>query len=435
MKKHVLLSCVLAACATGANAAPSSYMPIGPNITYGDASNSNTIYSPLANPAYNAINKSDTGGYRVGLGAGFQIGVESHGLQGYSDYFKDNIQSILDKTYTNSTDANNAKNQLQSNLNTYFSNYNNGNIAATAGVTIPLLIKSGSFSGGLSLDISKQAATKVNVVDNTSTAIVVTATPNGSNYDLSVNSGAAAWNLSYKELTEVALGYGTNIISNNNSTLSVGVTARYLSLLSNTKMVDFSQVVSDNSGSGSKDTGDYLSDLNTGSSETAITADVGINWIHENYSLGLVGMNLTSPKFKTHNLSTTSASTAFASYIESDFTLKPQYRVTGQINTASRHWTIAGSYDLAKANDLNNQDTQWWSASASYATNSAWYVPDVRLGMRGNLAGNKYTYTDVGLTFGFLNLDVATTTTDFSGVINKQKDAGLIASAGIEFDF
>lgn len=435
MKQQILLSCILAACATGASAAPSSYMPIGPNIGYGDASNSNTIYSPLANPSYNAINQSDTNGYRVGLGAGFQIGVESHGLQGYADYFKNNIQSILDKTYTNPTNANNAKNQLQTNLNTYFSKYNQGNISVTGGVTIPLLIKSGSFSGGLSLDISRQAATKVNVVDNTNTDINVTATSNGSDYNLSVNNGAAAWNLSYKELTEVALGYGTNIISNNNATLSLGVTARYLSLLSNTKMVDFSQIVRENRGSRNKDTGDYLSNLNTGSSETAITADVGLNWIHKNYSIGLVGMNLTSPKFKTHNLSNASASTAFANYIESDFTLKPQYRVTGQINTESRHWTIAGSYDLAKANDLNNQDTQWWSASASFATNSAWYLPDVRLGLRGNMAGNKYTYTDVGLTFGILNLDVATTTTDFSGVIDKQKDAGLIASAGIEFDF
>ncbi|MBD3771943.1 MAG: conjugal transfer protein TraF, partial [Rhodobacterales bacterium] len=390
-------------------------------ITYGDASNTNTIYSPLANPAYNAIGKSDTEGYRVGLGAGFQVGVESHGLEGYSDYFKDNIQSILEKTYTNPTDANNAKNQLQSNLNTYFTNYNQGNIAATGGVTIPLLIKSGSFKGGLSLDVSKQVATKVNVVDNPTTAIAVTATLNTSgSYDLSVNPGAAAWNLSYKELTEFALGYGTDVFSNNNSTLSVGVSARYLSLLSNTKMIDFSQVVSDNSGTGSKDTGDYLSDLNSGSGETAITADIGVNWIHENYTIGFVGMNLTSPKFKTHDLSTASASTAFANYIESDFTLKPQYRITGQLNTESRHWTIAGSYDLVKANDLNNQDTQWWSASASYATNSAWYIPDVRVGLRGNMVGNKYTYTGVGLTFGFLNLDVATTTMDISGVSDKQ---------------
>ncbi|WP_024852218.1 conjugal transfer protein TraF [Hydrogenovibrio kuenenii] len=424
MKRQLLLSCILAACATGANAAPSSYMPIGPNITYGDASNSNTIYSPLANPSYNAINKSDTEGYRLGLGVNGQINYESKGLEGYSDYFKDKIQAVID---TNNPAL---AGTLQTNLNNYFTKYNGGHVAVQGGVTIPLLIKSGKLDGGISLDISKQYATQVNVVRKSN----VTVTTSGTNFV--VTPGSAGWNLSYRELTEMALGYGKNVFSKNGGTLSVGLTARYLTMLSNTKMLDFSTVVSDNNGSSSKDTGDYLSDLNTGSSSSAITADIGINWIHDNYSLGFVGMNLTSPTFKTHDLSTTATSTSFAGYYSSsDFQLKPQYRITGQLNTESRHWTLAGSYDLAKANDLNNQDTQWWSASASYATNSAWYVPDLRLGLRGNMAGNKNTYTDVGLTFGFLNLDVATTTTDFSGVIDKQKDSGLIASAGIEFDF
>ncbi len=96
---------------------------------------------------------------------------------------------------------------------------------------------------------------------------------------------------------------------------------------------------------------------------------------------------------------------------------------------------MAGSYDLNKANDLNNEDTQWWTTSVSYATNSAWYIPDVRLGLRGNMVGTEYTYGTAGLTFGFLTLDVASTTTDFSGISDKQKDAGAMASVGVEFDF
>lgn len=432
MKKQALLTCILAACATGANAAPSSYMPIGPNIAYGDASNSNTIYSPLANPSYNAINKSDTEGYRIGLGLNGQIGFVSKGLEGYSDYFDNNIQPILDKNYPTVAQLNQGVSDLQTSLDNYFNKYNGGHVAVQGGVTIPLLIKSGKLDGGISLDVSKQYATQVNVVKKSAVKVYA----DTANQSPAVTAGSAGWNVSYRELTEMALGYGKNVFSKNGGTLSVGLTARYLTLLSNTKMLDFSKVVSDNTGSNSKNTGDYLSDLNSGSSESAITADIGVNWIHDNYSIGFVGMNLTSPTFKTHDLSTAKTSTNFAGYYSnSDFKLKPQYRITGQINTENRNWTIAGSYDLAKANDLNNQDTQWWSASASYATNSAWYIPDLRLGMRGNMAGNKNTYTDVGLTFGLLNLDVATTTTDFSGVIDKQKDAGLIASAGVEFDF
>lgn len=426
-RQATLLGCLLAAGA--AQAAPVSYAPIGPNIGYGDASNSNTIYSPMANPAYNAINKSDTEGYRVGLGANAQIGIESKGLEGYVDYFKNNVQPILDATYTPATIAQGVT-DLQNSLNTYFAKYEQGNIAVQGGVTIPLLIKSSHINGGLSLDISKQVGSNVNVIKPGT----ITVSPVGTSA-LTVNAGAAGWNLNYKELTEFALGYGTNVYEKNGSALAIGVTARYLSMLSNTKVVDFKTVIDDNTGTTTKEASDYVKDMNTGTSETAMTADVGINWITDNYSLGMVGMNLTSPKFKTNNLSTAASTTNFSSYISSEYKLKPQYRVTGQLYTDSRHWTLAASYDLAKANDLNNQDTQWWSASASYATNSAWYAPDVRIGMRGNLVGNKYTYTGVGLTFGFLNLDVATTTTDLTGVADKQKDAGIMAAAGVEFDF
>ena len=82
MKKQALLGGILVAIASNSQAAPSSYGPIGPNIVYGDASNSNTIYSPLANPAYNALNKSDTEGYRFGLGNQCANSLELKGLEG-----------------------------------------------------------------------------------------------------------------------------------------------------------------------------------------------------------------------------------------------------------------------------------------------------------------------------------------------------------------
>ncbi|MBD3821154.1 MAG: conjugal transfer protein TraF [Thiotrichales bacterium] len=423
MKKQVLFGGILVAIASSSQAAPSSYGPIGPNITYGDASNTNTIYSPLANPAYNAIGKSDTEGYRFGLGINAQTALELKGLEGSTDYYDNNI-----KPYLNSNNPADAT-TVATNLNSFFDKYNAGKVSNITSVTVPLLIKSGVWAGGISLDYSYTAASEATFIKKGTITTAATGT------DVSINSGAAALGINYKSLSEFALGYGTNIFKNNDSALSVGVTARYLSMLSNTKAIDFKAFVDDNLGSKDKSTNDYISDMSSGSSESAITADVGINWIHENYSIGLVGMNLTSPKFKIHNLSTTTSSADFASFIKSEFKLKPQYRVTGQINTASRHWTIAGSYDLVKANDLNDHDTQWWSASASYATNSAWYIPDVRVGVRGNMVGNKYTYTGVGLTFGFLNLDVATTTMDISGVSDKQKDAGAMASVGVEFDF
>jgi len=215
--------------------------------------------------------------------------------------------------------------------------------------------------------------------------------------------------------------------------LSVGVTARYLNLLSNAKAVDFSEIANDNLGNADKDTNDYIDDIDSGSSDSNITADIGLNWTAENYMVGLVGMNLTSPKFDVNDKSTGNANATFG--VDDEFELEPQFRVNAQWFSANREWTLAGSVDLKEANDLNDEATQWWSTTASYATNQAWYLPDVRVGLRGNMAGSGYTYGTFGVTLGFVTLDMAATTTDFSGVADDQEDAGVMASMGIEFDF
>lgn len=425
IKRTPLAGAILMATAVSVQAAPSSYTPIASNIGYGDASNPNTLYSPLANPANNALTAADMEGSRFGLGATVQIQAEFDGLEGSKDFLDDNIKPILDKETYTPQDAI----DLQNLTNEFLTKYNHGNFSTIAGATVPLVVKHSFLGGGLSFDYTRQVGAKGYVIKQHD----VTAYDNGGN--LAVSSGDAALGVGYKQLDEFAVSYGFDVLKSDSGALALGITARYLNLMSNVKLVDFSEIADDNLGNSSKDTSDYIKDIDSGSSDSNFTADIGLNWTGQNYMIGVVGMNLTSPKFDINNKSTTQTSADFSSYIDSKFELKPQYRIGAQIFSQNRKWTLAGSYDLNKANDLNNEDTQWWTTSVSYATNSAWYIPDVRLGLRGNMVGTEYTYGTAGLTFGFLTLDVASTTTDFSGISDKQKDAGAMASVGVEFDF
>ncbi|MDG4811642.1 conjugal transfer protein TraF [Hydrogenovibrio sp. 3SP14C1] len=426
MKKKQLVSAIIALSVSGLTyAAPSSYSPIGTNIGYGDSSNPNSLYNSLANPANNAMNAADTEGYRVGLGATLQTQLKIEGLEGSKDFLDNRIKPILDKRTYTLTNATN----LQNETNSFLTTYNQGSFSTISGVTIPLIIKHEAMGGGISFDYTQQVAGKGRLIKKNN----VTAYNNGGN--LAINSGDAAFGVDYKQLNEFALGYGFDITKSDAGALSLGITARYLNLLSNTKIVDFSQIANDNLGNNTKDTTSYINDIDSGKSDSNYTADIGINWTSKTFMVGLTGMNLTSPKFDVNNKSNATATTDFANQINSKFELKSQYRVMAQWFTLDRNWTLAGSYDLNKANDLNNEDVQWWTVGASYATNSAWYIPDVRFGLRGNLVGSKYTYANAGLTLGFLTLDVSTTTLDFKGVSDKQKNAGVMAAAGVEFDF
>lgn len=426
MNRLKLISALCLLGATSAQAAPSSSGPIGPNIGYGDASNANTIYDPLANPANNALNAADTEGYRVGLGINAQTRIEIQNLEGASDYYDNQIDPLLNSTTVQ------AQQDLESNLETFIATYDNGNISTISGVTIPLVIKTDSMAGGLSLDYTRQIGAKGRIIKGTGN---VTTQPDYVNQTLSINKGSAALGVTYTQLDEFALGYGFKAFSSDSGSLNIGATARYLTLLSNQNNVDLKQFIDDNV-SGSTNFSDYVDGMDTGSTDSNLTADIGINWMADNYMIGLTGMNLTEPTFKVNNMTSTQTKyDYFSSLVPSEYKMKAQYRVSAQVYSENREWTLAGSYDLAESNDLNNNDTQWWSVGASYATNSAWYIPDVRFGLRGNLIGTEKTYTNVGLTLGFLNLDVATTTMDFSGVEDKQKDAGIMASLGVEFDF
>ncbi len=422
MRKTKLSLAVLAVLvSSSALASPSSYSPVGSNLSYGDASNPNTIYSTLANPASNALTSADTDDYRVG--AGFSLGgaIQTQGMENSADNFDANIQPLLDIATPTVGDAL----ALESAANAYLKGYDGAKLGVMGTLTIPILTKNKGLDGGVTLDYTRQHAMSSEFIYKSDMSIAQVAG------QYAMTTGGAGLSLNYKILDEFALGYGTKVYSDDKGFVSLGATARFLSMKSSSQVVDFGQVLTDNI-NGTSDAVDYVDNMDNGKTSDGLAADIGVAWNAENYTVGLVAMNVGSPKFKVADVSVGTASVDFAGDIATSYVLEPQLRLSGQWHSADHHWTLGGSYDLVDSNDLNDADTKWATASASYATNSAWYIPDVRIGVRDNLLDNLNMYKSVGLTLGMLNIDV--TATDL-GALGTDKDTGVMFSTGIEMDF
>lgn len=420
MRKTKLLAMLgMAMFAGSATASMNSSFPVGSNLTYGGASNPNTIYSTLANPATNGLKIEDN--YRIGTGASGGFFVETIGMKNSSDNFDNNIQPLLDIASPTAGDAAN----LQAAVNNYMAGYDGARINTTGSVVVPILTQFDSMGGGFTIDYTRQYSVTSNLIYNGD----LTAGTSGSKYTFT--NGDSGLGISYKVLDELAFGYGKKVYESGDGFWTAGGTARIMSLEAATEVIDFGQVLNDNI-NGNSEVFDYVSDMNDGVTSSAVALDLGVAYNAPNYTFGVVAMNIGSPKFDVRDVSTGTASVDFADNINTSFELKPQVRTNIKWHSKNKHWTLAGSYDLLESNDLNNQDTKWASASVSYATNSAWYIPDVRVGLRDNLSDKQDAYTTAGLTLGMFNLDVAST--DFSS-LGEEGNNGLYVNAGIEMDF
>ncbi|BBP42281.1 conjugal transfer protein TraF [Thiosulfativibrio zosterae] len=423
MNKKILVSALLLT-SSSVLAAP-SYSTIGPNIGYGSNSNPGTVYSSLTNPANNTINAADVDGSRYGLGLNLQVQAELFGVEGSSDFLDNNIKTILDKSSYTIQDALN----LQTNTNQFFTDYNGGNINVIAGVTAPILFKSDFINGGISFDYTKQVGTKVSFIKKADLAITAT-----SPTTFSTTTGAAAIGITVNQLDEFALSYGYDFGEFSTSDLrgkvAAGATIRLLSLTSNAQAIDFGQYINDNQGNQSKDISDYVDDITSGSSSSSVALDLGASWTADNYGLSVVAYNLNSPSF---DIKRNAAAIAFG--MDKTLTFDPQVRLGADLFSKNREWALSSSIDLMETKDLNGSDTKFWGISGSYSTNSAWYIPDVRLGLKGNMVGTGLTYMNLGTTLGFLNVDLSTSSFSIIDNMDSQKDSGAAISVGVEFDF
>ena len=167
------------------------------------------------------------------------------------------------------------------------------------------------------------------------------------------------------------------------------------------------------------------------------SVDVGLIWDAKHYYLGAALTNLTQPYFEFPRLNT-------QYYYNEDiikllsrsdsYTMEVQLKLSAGIFSNSKRWSFNLGLDANEIPDPMHDDFQWLTLGAAYNSNN-WYFPAVRLGVRRNLAGSELTYLNGGITFlKVFNLDLATTL-ETVDVKGNEVPRGMALNLGANFSF
>ena len=438
-----------------------AYLPAGPNLTYGDVSNNQTIISSVTNPAAGAsVFTKDKNQYRFGILSSIGAGIE---------YGKvDDLFNELDKTQkdlqSNSFDVTSlagcapesfvestCKISIAAKLNQdvidpanriiqLAEKDGNASIFLSGKVPLfPIVISKEGWGGSFVLDANYSAKVNltllgdsINKLDTSNLTSVVTlpTTPTGSiTYDLKNDSALL---LKAGAVGEVGLGYSRPIkLDTTNGNLYGGFRAKYYSvglerlaqrLQSTTDSQDFF-----------KDK-DIRKDMENSS---GFGVDLGAVWVAKHYRLGGWVDNLNKPSFSFNKVDVTGFTDPnIISRLSQDetYTMDPQGHIEAALYSESKNWVVSLGADTNAVKDPVGQEYQWLTASAAYATDS-WLIPGIRVGYRANNAATKLNYGSVGFTlFKCVTLD-ASASLDSVKIDGNSMPRSAMVNLGIELSF
>lgn len=171
--------------------------------------------------------------------------------------------------------------------------------------------------------------------------------------------------------------------------------------------------------------------------QNGFDADIGLVWSAKHYQVGGSINNLIESEYDYPDIDLSSfRSLEVTSKLlqHTSYTMRRQAKFEAGVFTIDRGWSLDLAVDLNAVSDPMQDDYQWASINAGYASDS-WWLPSARVGFSKNLAGTKLSYVSAGLTFAkFINFDVSSTldTVDINGTKLMR---GLTASLGVQFDY
>lgn len=354
---------------SGSNAmAASNAVPVGPNLGYGDASNKNTIFATTGNPAWVGANLHRENNYGLGLTGG--VSVKQKEFNQLIGQYNTNVKPILE-----SGDPTRVLNNLEGALNPLILNTrDNFYLQADINASLPIAISNSSF-GGIGFEVSGSSSVRAKLLSTDTPIIVPTS---GTSVDDVINNTTvnAAFYMKTAVMTEAALTYANSFYSNDSGHLVIGAKVKYMQAKL-VKSVNGLQPYLKDSING-KDIGDRLNDdfkahQDIEQSENQFGLDLGTQWVSNNWMAGLTAMNLNSPKFNyTQSAASKLEALKYANQhkINESVTLTPQGRIEAAVFSENRNWTLGTSVDTNTAVDLMNNDYQWATFSASYASSS-----------------------------------------------------------------
>lgn len=426
MKRAIAIA-VLSAISAGVQAAPGFY-PAGSNLTYGVNNTARSVVSATTNPAAGSMAfKQGESRFRFGIVSSVGVGFE----MGKVDNFADELDTLISKT-TDGTGTLSDVDKFNALLPVLA---RDGYVNFTAGgqaPLMPMLIASEALGGALTLDINATVQGRLNFLHDTANPIAL-------DPSLNLNTQNNSFLVTGATILETGLGYSRPLLIKEGGSLYGGVKAKLYRVSYGRSLVAISSMQN-------QQTGDVIADefdKNTRES-SAIGLDLGMVWAKDNWNVGATAMNVNAPAFKGKPLdqgcgdancnaaaffTTTGALPGTVTY-----TMDPQLRVEGGVHSASRRWVATAAYDANAVKDALGSEYQWAVASLGYDARN-FYLPGLRVGYRGNLAGSKMSYATMGLTLlSVLNLDLAYGLE--SVVVDGQKQPrAAMANLGLEMRF
>jgi hypothetical protein len=392
------------------------FHPSGANLTYGDLSNTQNIFSATVNPAagatvYSAKNKGE---FRFGILSSVGGSLELGGLDGVTDDFAE-IQSSIDELSGGSPsldDLESVKTDFDTLLQKIGGELYIIQMNGSAHSPIAPFVMTANFLGGsFVVDVNAGAQSKISFVDSPVEIDLLSLEP-ATNSSFYLKSGMVA---------EYSIGYSWPIIN-----LTEWLMMDLGRLYGGTRF-NFYQVAL-NKSLFPMNSYDQIQSKLIESFTTIPTfqygygIDAGLLMVNYKYRLGLMFENLNSPTFNYDTMGENCLSIPAGEEQDSCFTarllsskidlnethtMNTQLRLEGAMYTFSQNWVVGFSLDLNETYDLVGNPVQRFSLSGAYATRK-WLMPGARLGFHTNLSGSALSHISAGMTFfKSFHLDVA----------------------------
>ncbi len=232
------------------------------------------------------------------------------------------------------------------------------------------------------------------------------------------------------QLTEISVGYSRESLSNARGRLYLGLEAKlYLMRLSR-----FSARFGDITDS--EELFDAIGNANFNNDDD-FGVDIGALWVAENYQLGVQLTNINQPEFLYPEIDLApyrDAAVIDAIRRDQTYTMDSQVKLEASLFSSDRRWSAHLGYDVDSAKDPFGDEFQWVTLSTSLARDSFW-LPNLRIGYRQNLAGTELGYLSLGLTaFKFVNFDLSSAL-DTVKISGTELPQGLMGSIGFQFNW
>jgi hypothetical protein len=230
--------------------------------------------------------------------------------------------------------------------------------------------------------------------------------------------------------TEVNLGYGWDVWKGDSGQLFLGATARMYSMQLSRLAVRFGDLTDSQELFDSIRNADYNTDQR-------LSLDFGALWVGRNYQLGAQWTNLNEPEFVFPAVDLSNyVDQGIIDYLTSDrvYTMNRQLKLEASIFSDDRRKSANLGIDADPVTDPLGDEYQWLTVSAGIKMNN-WWLPSARIGYRKNLSGTELDYLSLGVTaFKYLDIDIASALNTVS-IDGTKLPQGLMGSIGFQIQF